>query len=235
MNTIEMRVQNAQDDPEETERLMADYLPFIRKQISGMQDMMLEYDDMLSLAMLTFLNCIRQYSSQKGNFLSFCKICIKNRLIDEGRKQMGYRSRVIAFEPKDEEENAQISDAEAKVSWQLYEKEQERNALTEEIQMLSDTLDSYEIRWEELPRICPKQERSRKNCLMIAHAVTGDSEYRKLLTQQHRLPQADLSAQLGISAKTIEKHRKYIVTLAILLMGDYPGIRTFLPQYREVK
>lgn len=234
MNTIEIRVQSAQTDPGETEQLMEDYLPFIKKQITGMQDLMLEYDDMLSLAMLTFLNCIRQYSPQKGNFLSFCKTCIKNRLIDEGRKQMGYRSKVIAFEPKEEEEARQISDAEAKVSWQLYEKDQERNALSEEIRLLSDALDAYGIRWEELPRICPKQERSRKNCLMIARAVVEKPDYKKELLRQHRLPQADLAAQLGVSAKTIEKHRKYIITLAILLMGDYPGIRTFLPKYREV-
>ena len=60
MNTIEMRVQSAQADPGKTEQLMSDYLPFLKKQITGMQDLMLEYDDMLSLAMLTFLNCIRK-------------------------------------------------------------------------------------------------------------------------------------------------------------------------------
>ena len=58
--------------------------------------------------------------------------------------------------------------------------------------------------------------------------------YTMLAFEQKKLPQAQLASALFISPKTIEKHRKYIVTLIILLSGDYPGIRAFLPQYREV-
>jgi hypothetical protein len=47
------------------------------------------------------------------------------------------------------------------------------------------------------------------------------------------LAQAELAKEFGISPKTIEKYRKYIVTLSILLLGDYPGIKAYLPLYRE--
>jgi RNA polymerase sigma factor len=36
--------------------------------------------------------------------------------------------------------------------------------------------------------------------------------------------------RFNLSERTIEKHRRYIVSLTLILSGDYPGIQAFLPR-----
>lgn len=232
MNEIEHRLKTARTDSSEAEQLLTDYLPFIKKQISGLQHLALEYDDMLSLAMLTFVGCIKQYTENRGGFLSFCSICIRNRLIDESRKQRAYTDNVIPLY-LEHDENFHAA-PELSASLDSYSKEQERLSLCEEIDRLNGALSSFGIRFQELPKICPKQERSRRQCLSLAVEIIHNEAYRATLLNQKKLSKQELAKSLGISAKTVEKHRKYIITLVVLLLGDYPGIRTFLPQYREV-
>lgn len=229
---INIRIAKAQNDAKEMEQMLTDYLPFIKKQLVGMKGFELEYDDMLSLAMLTFVNCIRQYTSTKGNFFSFCATCIRNRLIDECRKQTAYSSKIVPLFPQTEEITANTPDT--IISLEAYDKEQERLSLCQEIDDFSQLLNQYGIKFQDLPRICPKQERSRRQCLELAKTVVANLSLKETLFHQKRLAQAELASIFSISLKTIEKHRKYIVTLALLLSGDYPGIKSFLPQYREV-
>ena len=74
MSDIAKDVLDAQQDRNRLNQLISDYLPFIKKQLSGLNGLRLEYDDMLSLAMLTFSGCVHQYSLEKGNFLfDLCK------------------------------------------------------------------------------------------------------------------------------------------------------------------
>lgn len=232
MNEIERRLKTAKIDSAETERLLSDYLPFIKKQISDLRHLSLEYDDMLSLAMLTFVGCIKQYTENRGSFLSFCSVCIRNRLIDESRRQKAYADNVIPLYPENTENSHAVPELSA--SLDSYSKEQERLVLCEEIDRLNTSLNSFGIRFQELPKICPKQDRSRRQCLALATEIIHSENYKTTLFNQKKLSQQELAKNLGISAKTVEKHRKYIITLVILLLGDYPGIRSFLPQYREV-
>lgn len=230
MDALEARVLRAKTDREEMDCLTRDYLPFLKKQLTGRQQLGLEYDDMLSLAMLTFVGCARQYAPERGSFLGFCEICIRNRLTDEARSQNGYSSKVVLLHTADES----LTGADAEASISAYDRMQEQHSLREEIESLSETLAPFGVHFAELPRICPKQERSRRQCFALAYAVALNEESRAAFLINHRLPQAELARSFDISPKTIEKHRKYIVALAVLLMGDYPAIRAYLPQYGEV-
>lgn len=231
MEEIEARVLRAQAAPAALEGLVRDYLPFVRAQLAGKGTLGLEYDDMESLALLTFVGCVRQYAPGRGGFLGFCKVSIHNRLIDEARKQGGYRAKVVPLFPAPE--GGTSPDEEASLA--AYDRAREAQGLREEIESLSCALAPFGVSFAELPRICPKQGRSRRQCLALARVVAGDQAHRAQLLGAHRLPQGTLAKRFGLSAKTVEKHRKYIVTLAVLLCGDYPAIRAFLPRYEEVE
>lgn len=232
MSDIENRILKAQQSSKEMDSLIAEYLPFIKKQLSKLLTMGLEFDDMLSIAMLTFVGCVKQYSEGKGAFLHFTAVSIRNRIIDESRKQHKYTSKITPLYPSDEKNTVQtIQDCASIVE---YSKEQERQGLCEEIALLSSELIAFNIKFAELPTICPKQDRSRKQCIKLATAITQDEIMRKHLKKNHHLLGNELAQRFNISAKTVEKHKKYIITIAILLMGDYPSIKAFLPQYKEV-
>lgn len=233
MNDIENRIEDAQNDAAKMEELIMDYLPYIKKQLVGKNMLNIEYDDMLSLAMLTFMNCVRQYSSDKGKFLSFCSTCIRNRLIDESRKAGTHIAKEIPLLTEVDDVMAEPSDFHASIT--VYKKEQERLFLSQEIDDFSHRLEDFGITFHELTKISPKQKRSRQLCIKLAKAITGNENFKTALLQYQRLAQTELAKEFDISPKTIEKNRKYIVTLSILLLGDYPGIKAYLPLYREVE
>lgn len=240
MNDIEIRIKKAQSDPSELEMLLNDYLPLLKKQAGEAVFPSLEYEDRLSLAMLTFAGCVKQYSEGKGSFLAFFTVCYRNRLTDESRKESRYHnSRVLSLSPApeaDRTEGVAVTSCDTdKISLEAYDREQERLSLCEEIDRLSEALKAFHITWKELPRICPRQARAKDLCLQLASAVIVNEEYRAMFFGQKKLPRAQLAAAFSISPKTVEKHRRYISALVILLSGDYPGIKAFLPQYREVK
>ena len=223
------RIQIAKNVNVELERLISDYMPFIKKTVNdeGLWGWDIEYDDRLSLAMLTFMNCVKQYQVERGSFMPFAAACIRNRLIDEARKQRRYSGKVIPL--ISDEEDALSEAMEGNVSIAIYNREQEQECLCEEISDFSEKLWEYGISFNELSRICPKQERARKQCIELGRYVVNNEEMREKLIRQRRLAQSELARVFGLSEKTIEKHRKYIVAIVIVLAGDYPIIRVFLP------
>lgn len=226
MDNLLQRIELAKQESGELEALVKDYLPYIKGEAAKLPLDCIEYEDRLSLAMLVFVNCIKQYQPGRGGFISFCSICIRNRLIDEAKKQAQSRGNAIVFSGL-EGENANV-EVDAYASIQEYNRQDEQRALAEEIEQLSKNLSEFEINFDDLGNICPKQKRSRGQCLQLAQAILADEEMRMNLFANRRVSQGRLAAQFGISEKTVEKHRRYIVAVAVILAGDYPGIASFI-------
>lgn len=230
MNDIESRLKLAKFDKHALDSLLFDYMPFVKKQVLA-ANLSLEFDDMLSIAMLTFSGCVTQYDTSKGTFMAFAATSIKNRLIDEARREGRYTGKVLPLFNDDGGIVSLVED----VSLQEYNIESQRQTLADEIDALSAELLPFGITFRELPKICPKQDRSRTLCFELAKMLLANDKMKSQLFSDRKLAQAELAKQLDISAKTIEKHRRYIVTLAVLLSGDYPHMKAFLPKYKEVR
>lgn len=184
----------------------------------------------LVLVCLFFLNCVQQYELEKGNFVTYFSVSVRNRLIDESKRHQKHENTISLFSG-----NEQVfRTAEESTSIDLYSRQEEQLYLAEEIDMLTEHLSKFGVDFKQLEKIGPKQKRSRKLCAEIALTVVQNHEMQHKVMTQNKLPQSELARLLGISEKTIEKHRKYIVTLIIIMSEDYPGIRTFLPMGREV-
>ena len=233
MGELSDRIELAKADNQHLEALMADYLPFIKAEIAKVSANGLEYDDKLSLGMLVFMNCVRQYHPSRGGFISYTSVCIRNRLLDETRKLKRTRDNTVLFAPGEGEEPSAFH--EDKASLVQYSLDQEQAALQAEIAALSDALSAHGLSFLELARIGPKQKRSRRLCAQVAKALWTDKDLYKGFSSSKLLPQAALAGQLNISPKTIEKHRRYIVALVLIFSGDYPSIGTYIPGYREVE
>ena len=231
METLLERINTAKTDNKELQQLISDYMPFITKTVNDIGSMGMEFDDKISLAMICFMNCVKQYENQKGNFITFAAVCINNRIIDESRKFGRYAKKVIPLTFNDGD--AQSEAIEDKVSISAYDKVRENENLADEIDILSAQLKEFGITFDSLVGVCPKQNRARKQCIQLGQYVVGNEKMREALLKNHRLAQSELARVFGLSEKTIEKHRKYIVTIAILLLGDYPMIRAFLPHEQE--
>ncbi len=231
MSELIDEVRAAQQDRHKLNQLIERYLPFLKKQVFNLQSLHLEYDDMLSLAMLTFSGCVAQYEQEKGNFLSFCSVCIRNRLLDESRKQGRQDRNLVPLFDDRKEESSKAAIARASIA--VYDIKQEQVSLAQEIAAFSDELQQFGINFAVLPRLCPKQVRSRKLCYTLAQEIIRSPLLHDEFRSKHTLAQTALSQRFSISQKTIEKHRKYIVTLVLLMDGEYPLIQSFLPRWEE--
>lgn len=229
MVPVEERVLRAQQDKSEAESLILEYLPFIKKRTSNVRINGMDYEDCLSIATLVFMDCIRQYTQGKGSFLAYAGRCIQNRFIDLWRK--GNKQEILL--PSDTEEDNEASSQEDQLAMAQYSRRLEKEALAEEIDLFTDEITDYGITIAELARVSPRQDRARKQCFLLAEEVVRDSSLRTEFISAHRLPQKELAHRMGISVKTIEKHRKYLVSLCVLLSGDYPLMKSYIPYYRE--
>lgn len=230
MDTLTTRIELAKTDKSELNQLITDYIPFLKSEVSKSTIFGIEYDDRLSFAMLVFMNCVYQYDEGKGNFLSFVSTSLRNKLIDESRK-LSRHSKNISLDIDTEDTSKTI---EEKATIAAYSGDLERREMREEIEDLAKRLLEFNIDFSSLEKISPKQKRSRQLSANIAYVVAEDKAMLGDFFRSKKLPQGELARRLNISEKTIEKHRRYIVTLIIILSGDFPAIKAFIPK-KEVE
>lgn len=218
MEQLEHRVAAAGQDRQAMDSLLREYLPFVKKQ-AAQGGPGLDYDDRLSLAMVAFAGAVQQYSPQRGAFLPFAATCIRNRLTDESRRELRHSGRQVPLE-----------EGQDQAAPSPYDVKLEREVLAGEIADFDRALSPCGVTFRELPQACPTQRRARARCLQLAACIAADEVLRAGFLRTGRLPQGELARRFHLSVKTLEKHRKYITALAVLLTGDFPGIRAFLPK-----
>ena len=208
--------------------LIKDFLPFIKKCIAGCRTDRQSQEDAMTLAMLAFADSVAAYQADKGAFLSLAQTAIRNRLIDDFRSEQRRKARNSPM-------LVERAEGEDSVSWETslsireYERQLERASLRLEIEEVSDVLSAWNTSFAELARLCPKRKRTRGQCQYIAALILKNDAWRKRLFEKRRMPTTEMCEIYGVSDKIFEKYRKYIATLCILQMGDYPGLQSFLP------
>lgn len=225
MDDITGRIYDAQNDSVKLNKLIEDFLPFIRRCVARSRATKQSQEDALTLAMLTFADCVMAYDPDKGAFLSFVQTAIRNRLVDDFRAEQKHAAVPLL------EENAESW--ETKLSVEEHRRQLEAAALRLEIEEVADILTRWNTSFAELAKNCPKQKRTRAQCQYIAELILRNDIWRKQFFDKRRLPSKEMCDTFGVSAKVLEKYRKYIATLCVIQYGDYPMLRAFLPTNRK--
>lgn len=178
-------------------------------------------DDELSIAMIAFNNACDSYDEKYGNFFSYAAVVIRNALIDYFRKSKN--SPVAVFSDDD-----QLDYIDYRASMTDYELKLESEFRTQEINELSGELKAYGIDFESLVSCSPKHKDTRDTLLNIALHCVRDAELLERIRAKKALPVKELTEKLGINRKMLERWRKYIIALIIILAGDYPYIKSYL-------
>ena len=92
---IIMSVYEAKDDLQKADELIRDYIPFIRSEASKcISRFCTEQDDEFSIAMIAFHEAILGYEHNRGAFLPYAAMLIRNRIIDFQRKEVRHQSNI---------------------------------------------------------------------------------------------------------------------------------------------
>jgi RNA polymerase sigma factor len=215
------RVHAAKEGKHALNTLLRDYVPFIKKCVSDVVLQGQARRDYLTEAMLGFIQSVKTYNEEKGAFIPYAQIVIRNRLINAAKKEAAIQKQNGKIDLQWEYETAE----------RQYTEFTARKEAQMEIRELNDVFARWDFTWRDLVKNCPKQSRSRDSCHQIVRALLAEKPLLNEMLRTNKLPIQRLSVLSGHSEKTLEKYRRYISALVLIMEGDYPYVRSFLPQF----
>lgn len=216
MGLIDEQVLQAKNgDLRMRNQLLEAHQPFIHKTASSICKRHLNWgeDDELSIALLAFNEAIDSFKLKYGvPFLAYARLVIRSRLVDFFRREA--RERASSLTNLDFE--AELLPGEKESAWEKFAEEIAAREREEELLQYEEELRTYGVELKDLVRTSPKHRDSRALLQKIARTLAGDGELFRYLQAQKRLPVQALCSLGNISRKTLEKHRPYIIGLALI-------------------
>ena len=236
MHQILDQVMAAKTNNLAADDLIKSYMPFIKSEVSRFLNRYAdESDEEVSIAMMAFHEAIMSYSSSKGSFLRFASMLIKSRLIDFKRSESRHYGVVSLDETIDdgEEESTLMDRIPSKY---MDAKEDVRlEATQQEIFELTQVLREFGVSLSEMSENSPKQDRTLEMCQRVIRYAKNNPEILEELLQTKKLPLAKLIEGSKADRKTIERHRKYVIVMLVILTNGYDIIRGHLSKVYQEK
>jgi RNA polymerase sigma factor len=204
------------------------YKPFIFSTIKELKGRYIdETDELSTIGMLAFKEAVDSFDPDKGNFYSFAKKVIKLRLIDHYRKNKKRKDNVISI-LEDREYKNKLSKIEQEKAFDQYLIEEETKLRREEIKEYVQELKEYDIKLKELEKLSPRKKKLKEMYYNSADYIAKDEDLYKNFIESHRLPAKELSENLKINRKQLDRGRKYIISLVILKKGNYEMLAEYI-------
>lgn len=229
---IVAQVYAAKVDRQAADRLINQYMPFIKSETSKFikRNPIEGQDDELAIAMFAFHDAIKAYCKDKGAFLPFAAITIRNRLIDHNRKEKRHAN-IISLDQKPEEDKnnpsllEQLDTGRDEISERV-----DRSAMQDEIFKFSKELSAYGLTLTKIAENCPKQDRTLAACHQTLAYAKKHPELLDVLTKTKKLPLKQLATGAGVERKMLERHRKYMLAILLAYTNGFELIRGHLGQ-----
>lgn len=222
-STLTDQIYAAKQNSLAANALVDQYLPFIRSTVimfSKAEDAATREDE-LSIAMFAFHEAVMAYSKEKGAFLGFAKITIRNALIDFHRKERRYKNNISFDDEQKNNTDIAENDIEATTI---------RLSAKKEITEFAALLSEYKLNLSDIAQNCPKQSRTFRACYTVLQYARENPSVFQQLTASKKLPVKELSKGTGIERKVLERHRKYIVAIMLAYTNDFEIIRQHIKQ-----
>lgn len=226
--TISKRVLLVRTDEKKLNEFIEEYKPFVISAASKILKRYIDWnnDEEYSVALIAFNEAIEKYDENKGSFLAFAQRVIKLRLIDVYRKEIKHRD-TISSEISLLDEGKAI-DLTLKSSIDNHNLEGINYLRRLEIEQLSKELEEYGITLNDLVKSSPKWESTRKTYAAIVKSALSNEEVMKSVLTKKMLPIVELEKLSEVPRKKIERARRYIIAVILIIVGDYQYIRDYI-------
>ncbi|MBR6580573.1 MAG: RNA polymerase subunit sigma [Ruminococcus sp.] len=222
------RVNLAKTDSGEADKLISDYMPFIKAETAKFLNRSPDKsDDELSIAMFAFYEAIRNYSKLRGSFLKFAAMHIKNRLIDNYRREKRNSGNVSLYTSDDEKTELIDSISDTRDD---YGEIEAREATKQEIAELSVQMADFGVSFTDIADNSPKQQRTLEICGRAVRYARNNPTILEDFLRTKRVPIAALAEGTGAERKTLERHRKYLVAMLLICTNGYEIMRGHIMQ-----
>ena len=181
-------------------------------------------DDEYSVALLAFYEAIKGYDPASGPFGAYASLVIGRRLADHYRSQHRFDAETpLAPQTFDGTVDRESADAAM----------QQAVSAQEGIEAANTVFEKYGFAFYDLAASSPKSDKTRRSCAAAVGTLLHSPVLFASMQSAHSLPIKALAQQCGVSARTLTRHRDYIVAAALLIDGDYPILCTYLQTMRK--
>lgn len=224
-----LAVQAQNGDKQAMEDLLVSYSPFMKKTAGQVCKRFInDHDEEFSIALSAFHEAVNGFNQEKNaSFLTFAHMVIRRRVIDFIRKEAGRKEFVHDFQGLSETDDFH-SGIDTSASIQDFSEQQQAAVRREEIAEYVKLLSGYGMSFQDLVKVSPSHEDARTTAIQIAQLVAETEEYKQHLLQKKKLPVKEIEQLVEVSRKTIERNRKYIIAVALLLMSDLHYLKDYL-------
>ncbi|WP_077297154.1 RNA polymerase sigma-I factor [Virgibacillus pantothenticus] len=214
--------------------LLKTYQPFIAKCVSEVCKRYIDTtkDDEFSIGLSAFNEAIISYNRERGSsFLAFAKLVVKRKVIDYIR----YTQKSPAAISLDETYDVELMENPTEIiaAKQQYQLAQDAWHRKQEILDFKEKLKEYKLSLAELTEVAPKHRDARETAIRTAITLYEDEQLREYVLAKRKLPIKQLVKKVEISKKTIERNRKYILAIFIVLKEDYLYLKDYLKVVRQ--
>ncbi len=226
--TLEERIAQARESSEQMEALLVDYKPFIMATISKTLKKYIHADDTsLTTGMMGFHEAVMKYDPQKGGFLSYAQIIIKNRVIDQLRSE-NRQTHNIDLGLNDEENVSTFVRIQENQAIEDYEMRQVEDQRKDDLTVYMEVLKSWGLTMQDLVNASPKKKELMDAFQTIGRAIAENESLLSEMRRTRRLPSAYLQDAFNIDRKRLERGRKYIIAVAELWAGDFETLKAYV-------
>lgn len=212
-------------DDEAKQVLLDQYTPLVIKIAAGLTGRYIERgrDEEISIGLMALNEAIDKYDPSRGaSFASFANLVISNRLRDYLRRRKCQELPASAVAQ-------QLLPLDSRRAWLEYREREVQENRRCEVQQYIQQLAAYNLDLKALAAATPKHRQARLRAMQAARLLADNPALRKHVETRKELPLKELETMLSVSRKTLERQRKYIIGLFIILTGDYQYLSEYLP------
>ncbi|UJL47533.1 RNA polymerase sigma factor SigI [Virgibacillus sp. NKC19-16] len=230
VNPLDAMIASAQQgDHTVQNHLLKTYQPFIAKCVSEVCKRYIDpkRDDEFSIGLSAFNEAILAYSTERGcSFLSFASLVVKRKVIDYIR-YMQKKPQAVSLDESYDTEKME-NPIETIAAGKKYKQEQEAWYRRDEIMDFKEKLDTYKLTLEELTHLSPRHRDARDSAVYTARVIYENAALREYVQRKKKLPIKHLMKHVDVSKKTLERNRKFILAMFIVLSEDYVYLKDYL-------
>ncbi|WP_188207027.1 RNA polymerase sigma-I factor [Alkalibacillus aidingensis] len=235
--TLEEQVVAVQHGDENARHhLLSSYQPFIATAVSKVCKRYIDtkQDDEFSIGLMAFNEALDSYSKDKGSsFLTFARLVISRKVIDYIRKESNHFGTVSLDQSEEDEDQSPTDWKLSHAAKQAFEQDQDAWYRQIEIEEYNQKLKEYKLSFSELATISPKHHDAKESAKEVARVVYHNDEIREYVLTKKRLPIKKVEPLVSVSKKTIERNRKYILAIFILLTEDFMYLKDYVQGVSE--
>lgn len=207
------------------EQFIKDNIPYIIRSVSNVLGVPIDdkNSEEYSIGLSAFNEAIDSYNHKRNNdFFKYAFLVIKSRVYDYIRSNRKHK-KVVPFSHLEEYANIdQLGFIQGHTS-QL-----ERIEIRQEIIAFEESLKQFGITILDLVTSSPKHKDSRMLSIVIAKTLAEDDFMFESMMRKKQIPLKKLLQHIKVNHKTVERNRKFIIAVALILRSNLEDLKTFV-------